>query len=308
MAIRLALKIDVDTDRGTREGVPNLAADCREFGVPACFLFSLGPDQTGRAITRIFRPGFFKKVSRTSVVELYGVRTLLNGTLLPAPHIGRRNRPIFKAVQAAGFEVGIHCYNHYRWQDHLATMSLEETEREFGAAQAEFLAVFGVKAATAGAAGWQSNAHSREVYDRAGLLYSSDTRGAAPFFPRIGGRVFRTLEIPTTLPTLDELMGRPEYPDGAIAAHMTALLRAERPNVFTLHAEIEGMGRRSLFRQLLAAWQAAGVEFVRLDELARELLARRDTIPVCEQRMAEIDGRSGVVAVQGPSGDAQRSK
>ena len=42
MAIRLALKVDADTDRGTREGVPNLAADCRDFGVPACFLFSLG--------------------------------------------------------------------------------------------------------------------------------------------------------------------------------------------------------------------------------------------------------------------------
>ena len=51
--MRLALKVDVDTDRGTREGVPNLVAELRAAGVPACFLFSLGPDQTGRAITRV---------------------------------------------------------------------------------------------------------------------------------------------------------------------------------------------------------------------------------------------------------------
>src|SRR5450432_4609208 len=108
MPIRLALKVDLDTDRGTREGVPNLLADLREVDAPACFLFSLGPDQTGRAITRVFRPGFFQKVSRTSVVELYGVRTLLNGTLLPAPHIGRRNEGAMRSVLAAGFEVGIH--------------------------------------------------------------------------------------------------------------------------------------------------------------------------------------------------------
>src|SRR5450432_4214396 len=124
MAIRLALKVDVDTDRGTREGVPNLMADCQEFKAPACFLFSLGPDQTGRAISRVFRPGFFGKVSRTSVVEIYGVPTLLNGTLLPAPHIGRRNQGAMRAVQAAGLEVGIHCYSHYRWQDHLGRMDL----------------------------------------------------------------------------------------------------------------------------------------------------------------------------------------
>jgi peptidoglycan/xylan/chitin deacetylase (PgdA/CDA1 family) len=299
MPIRLALKVDVDTDRGTREGVPNLVADLQEFGAPACFLFSLGPDQTGRAITRVFRPGFFQKVSRTSVVEIYGVRTLLNGTLLPAPHIGRRNAGVMRAVRDAGFEVGIHGYNHYRWQDYVQTMSPAEVAAEFDAARAEFRRIFGVEAHTAGAAGWQSNARSREAYERAGLLYASDTRGRSPFFPRVQGRVFRTLEIPSTLPTLDELMGRPEFPDAAIVPHCCSLLRVDRPNVFTLHAEIEGMGRRGLFRELLAACRKAGVEFIRLEALARELLARRDTIPVEDQVMAEIDGRSGVVATQG---------
>src|ERR1051325_1628720 len=145
MSVRLALKVDVDTDRGTRQGVPQLVALCQEFKAPACFLFSLGPDQTGRAITRIFRPGFFKKVSRTSVVQIYGVRTLLNGTLLPAPHIGRRNRATLRAVRDFGFEVGIHCFNHYRWQDYLHRMTLEEVRAEFVAARAEFLRVFGAE-------------------------------------------------------------------------------------------------------------------------------------------------------------------
>src|SRR4051812_26106739 len=105
MPLRLALKVDVDTDRGTRVGVPNLVQDCQAAGATASFLFSLGPDQTGRAVRRVFRPGFFSKVSRTSVVQIYGVRTLLNGTLLPAPHIGRRNTGVLRGVATAGFEV-----------------------------------------------------------------------------------------------------------------------------------------------------------------------------------------------------------
>jgi peptidoglycan/xylan/chitin deacetylase (PgdA/CDA1 family) len=298
MSIRLALKVDVDTDRGTREGVPNLIADCREVDAEACFLFSLGPDQTGRAISRVFRPGFFKKVSRTSVVQIYGVRTLLNGTLLPAPHIGRRNTEVMRSVRDAGYEIGIHCHNHYRWQDYLHRMALGEVREEFVAARAEFLRIFGTEAKTAGAPGWQSTAHSREVYDEAELLYGSDTRGGAPFFPRMGGKVFKTVEIPSTLPTFDELMGRPEYPDDKIVAHYLSLLREDVVNVFTLHAEIEGMGRRQLFRDLLAACRDRGVEFVRLDEYARELLANRAAIPVRDQVMAEIDGRSGFVAAQ----------
>jgi undecaprenyl phosphate-alpha-L-ara4FN deformylase len=300
MAVRLALKVDVDTDRGTRIGVPSVAADCGEFGAPACFLFSLGPDQTGRAVTRVLRPGFFGKVSRTSVLEIYGLRTLLSGTLLPAPHIGRRNAGAMRAVRDAGFEVGIHCYNHYRWQDHLAGMDLPAVRAEFALAGDEFSRVFGTRALTAGAAGWQSNALSREVYDEAGLLYSSDTRGTHPYLPRVGGRVFRTVEIPSTLPTLDELMGRPGFPDSAIPGHLMSLLRPDRLNVFTLHAEIEGMRRRALFRDFLEACRRSGVAFVRLGEEARSILGDRQSLPTCDQVMAAVDGRSGLVATQAP--------
>ncbi|HVT71585.1 MAG TPA: polysaccharide deacetylase family protein [Lacunisphaera sp.] len=299
MAVRLALKIDIDTDRGTRLGVPNLLADLCAAGVPATFLFSLGPDQTGRAVTRVFRPGFLQKVGRTSIVELYGVRTLLNGTLLPAPHIGRRNEKVIRSVRDAGFEVGIHCHNHYRWQDYVHRMSRAEVAAEFDAARAEFRRIFATEAPTAGAAGWQANATSREVYDEAGLLYASDTRGTGPFFPRDAGRTFQTLEIPTTLPTLDELMGRPEFPDHRLVPHLMSLLHPEALNVYTLHAEIEGLGRRAIFQELLAAVRQAGVTVVSLERCARDLLAARDRVPVCALAQAPIDGRSGLVATQG---------
>jgi len=300
MALRLAIKVDVDTDRGTRIGVPDMVSDCREFGAPASFLFSLGPDQTGRAITRVLRPGFFKKVSRTSVVKVYGLRTLLNGTLLPAPHVGRRNEAVIRSVAQAGFETGIHCYNHYFWQDYVLGLPLEQVRAEFAKARAEFRRIFGTDALTAGAPGWQSNERTREVYDEAGFLYASDSRGTHPFFPRVNGRVFKTLEIPSTLPTLDELMGRPEYPDASLIPHYLSLLRHDRPNVITVHAELEGMACRSFFRGLLAECRASGVELVRMDELAQSLLADRSALPVCDQLMAPIDGRSGLVATQVP--------
>lgn len=297
MGARVALKIDVDTDRGTRIGVPALQRLLLAESIPACFLFSLGRDNTGRAITRIFRPGFFSKVSRTSVVSTYGLRTLLNGTLLPAPHIGRRNEPTMRAVRDAGFEVGIHCNDHYRWQDHLFSMSLDEVRAEFGRAQKEFVRIFGFEARTAGAAGWQASAQSKKVYDEANLLYASDTRGTEPCFVRADGRVFSTLEIPTTLPTLDELLGRTEYPVERIPGHLCELVHEDRLNVFTLHAEIEGMAHLELFRSLLAAWKERGVEFVRLDNIAGGLLRDRGALPARDLTMAAIDGRSGLVAV-----------
>jgi undecaprenyl phosphate-alpha-L-ara4FN deformylase len=296
----IALKVDVDTDRGTREGVPALVSLFKEFSVPACFLFSLGPDNTGKAISRIFRPGFFSKVSRTSVVSTYGIRTLLCGTLLPAPHIGRRHADLLRSVRDDGFESGIHSYDHYHWQDHLFRMSLEQVREEFQKARDEYQRIFGEQARTAGAAGWQAGAHSKQVYDEAGLLYASDSRGSSPFFPRVEGRRFETLEIPTTLPTLDELLGRPEYPEESLPQHYGSLLSPDRLNVFTLHAEIEGMAKIDLFRDMLLHWKDTGCSFVRMDEQAEQLLSDRPSLPEKEMLLAEIDGRSGNVAVEGP--------
>jgi undecaprenyl phosphate-alpha-L-ara4FN deformylase len=294
----LSIKVDVDTDRGTRIGVPNLVALFDEFGVPATFLFSLGPDNTGRAIKRIFRPGFLSKVSRTSVVSTYGLRTLLNGVLLPGPHVGRRNEDVMRMTRDKGHEAGIHCYDHIRWQDGLAAMTRDEVFIEFGKARKEFERIFRSPAKTAGSAGWQANGFSLAAYDEAGLLYASDSRGTHPFYPRSEGVVYKTLQIPTTLPTLDELLGRPEYPEAGIASHYVSLLQQNGLNVLTIHAELEGMRHLALFRSFLNELKRHPVKIARLDNAARDLLQNSRSIPVCDLIQGTVDGRSGTLAVQ----------
>lgn len=294
----LAIKVDVDTDRGTRIGVPNLLALFDEFGIKATFLFSLGPDNTGRAIKRIFRPGFLSKVSRTSVLSTYGIRTLLNGILFPGPHVGRRNESVMRATRDKGHEVGIHCYDHIRWQDGLARMTRSEVFEEFGKARKEFERIFHEPAKTAGAAGWQANGFSLAAYDDAGLFSASDSRGTHPFFPRVTNTVYKTLQIPTTLPTLDELLGRPEYPEYLIVDHYLSLLRSGAPNILTIHAELEGMKNLALFRIFLVKLQARSVEIVKLHDLAQDLLKNLSAIPICDLIAGTIEGRSGTLAFQ----------
>ena len=294
-AARLAIKIDVDTDRGTRDGVLPLARLCEKYKVPATFYFSLGPDNTGKALRRIFRAGFLAKVLRTRVASNYGWRTMLNGTLLPAPHIGRRNEGVLKEVRDRGFEVGIHCYDHFTWQDYVTTMPLEKIRSQFQSAQEEFFRIFGVAARTAAAPGWQCSPESLQVYDEAALLYASDVRGSGTFLPIMGGREFKTPQAATDLPTLDELLGRTEYPVDGITPHYLKLLRQETDHVHTIHAELEGLAYLELFEELLKKATEQGVEFYSLEQealrLDRTKLLRR------EMSMGPVDGRSGLLAV-----------
>lgn len=295
----IAIKIDVDTDRGTRIGVPNLLKFFAEMDIQATFLFSLGPDNTGRAIKRIFRPGFLKKVSRSSVVSVYGIRTLLNGTLLPAPHIGQRNQAIMYQAYQDGHEVGIHCYDHIRWQDGLAKMTQEEVNAEFEKARAEFQRIFHFKANTAGAAGWQANELSLAAYDEAQLLYASDARGSCPFFPRVKNKVFKTLQIPGNLPTLDELLGRPEYPLERLVDFYLDQLIDDAPNVFIAHAEIEGMKYLSWFKEFIQKAKSRNIQFVTVETIAKQCLSGVNKAPICDLIQGGMDGRSGTMAIQG---------
>jgi hypothetical protein len=48
--MKLGLRIEVATLRGTREAAPRIAAALKAARAGATFLFSLGPDHTGRAL------------------------------------------------------------------------------------------------------------------------------------------------------------------------------------------------------------------------------------------------------------------
>jgi len=84
--------------------------------------------------------------------------------------------------------------------------------------------------------------------------------------------------------------------------HLLSLAAStDRLNVFTLHAELEGMGKRALFGELLAALRQSGVTVVSLEAEARACLARSREIPVCELVAGPIDGRSGTLARPRPA-------
>lgn len=294
----IALKVDVDTLRGTREGVPALVQALQRAGAGATFLFSLGPDHTGRAIRRVFRPGFLSKVSRTSVLEHYGLRTLMYGTLLPGPDISRRAGAQMRAVRDAGFEVGVHCYDHIAWQDFVTQRDAGWTARQMRLAIERFQRVFAMAPRVHGAAGWQLNDAALLLEEQCGFAYASDSRGSEPFVPLLDGRRSRVPQLPTTLPTLDELIGL----DGQTAenVHLTLLERtracAAPSQVFTLHAELEGMKLLPVLERLLRGWRAQGHELVSLAALFATLDVA--ALPAGAVRPGTVPGRSGTLACQ----------
>lgn len=267
--MKLGLKIDVRTRRGAREGVARLMAILAKHHARASFFFALGPDH------------------------------VLGQPWLPGTEIGARCRNELRDVRSAGFETGIHAFDRVRWERSARYAGEEWTRMEMQRACECFMWVFDEPAFAHGAAGWQMNRHAYRLTQRLGFRYASDTRGTCPFVPVYRAEIMACPQLPTTLPPLDELIGRDGVAPNDAAERMLRLTANPPPSghVYTLSAELEGMNLASVFDELLAGWCAQGYVPVALGDCLDDVdLAHLPRHSVVD---ADLPGRARPVALQG---------
>jgi undecaprenyl phosphate-alpha-L-ara4FN deformylase len=291
------LKVDVDTHVGLRDGAPRLLDLFARHGVRASWFVAMGPDRTGRAVARAFRqPGFLAKMLRSRAPSLYPVSTMLRGTVLPSIPIVASQPERLRAIDAAGHEVGVHGWDHVRWHDALARLGADDVRREIGRATELFADVLGRKPAGFAAPGWQCTAASLRVVDELGYRYRSDTRGRHPYRPSADGYLAATPEIPTTLPTLDEIIGAAGRTPDELARAYETWIDPKDLNVHTIHTEVEGGAYLAQLDRLLSFVKQI-MPVRTLSEVVAEL-PDVASLPVASVRPGTLDGRGGTVACQ----------
>ena len=294
--MKLALKIDAATYRGTLVGVPRLVEALHKAEAQATFYFNLGPDHSGRM------PATLLAASRkgASVLGRHGLATLLYGTALPGPDVGLRCGDILRGVRDAGFDTGVRGWNSAAWQHRAASASPAWTTKQMQRAIARYEKIFGEAPKSHAAAGWQMNPHALRLTQRMGYGYASDTRGTHPFIPVWNAEVVLCPQLPTTLPTLDELLGRDGCSIDTVHERLLALTAQAPPtgHVYTVQSDLEGQMLLPVFEKLLTGWRAQGYELVSLGGLLEAIDASR--LPRHELVRGTIEGRAGTLMLQGP--------
>jgi peptidoglycan/xylan/chitin deacetylase (PgdA/CDA1 family) len=205
---------------------------------------------------------------------------------------------MLRQIAGEGHEVAPHGWDHVGWQDHIHRLDEPAIRADLDRAAGAFESAVGAVPAASAAPGWRTSAAALAIQDRRGLLYASDTRGETPFRPTIGGRVLETVQLPTTMPTMDEMLGR-------VRNVPAALVRAVHPglNVFTLHAEIEGGAHLGTFEAFLDRLIASRAHLTRLDDVAARLGALGAPLPVGSVVRGRIEGRSDWIVLQSAQRD-----
>jgi peptidoglycan/xylan/chitin deacetylase (PgdA/CDA1 family) len=287
--VKLGLRIEVATLRGTRKDVPRIAAALKEAHASATFLFSLGSDHTGRALNSL---------PRVPRLKCYGLAALLSGTLLPGANIGRRGADAMRLVRAEGHEAGILAHDRVRWLKCIAGAGEAWTAAEMRRARERYEEIFGTPALTHGAPGWRMNRYAFRYTQRLGFQHCSDTRGTGPFIPVVRGEIVACPQLPTTLPTLDELLAKGNTADEAVQRLLDASRDpAPTGHVYALRAEVEGTVFAPALRALLAGWHALGYQVVSLNDYAAGLNLSR--LPRCVVMEDSVAAAPGSVTLQG---------
>ena len=293
----ISLRVDVDTLEGSLKGIPALLRLLDKHRMQASFYFSFGPDNSGKALRRVFRKGFLAKMRRTNAGKLYGLKTMMYGTLLPAPTIWKRAAAEMRAAKEAGHEVGIHAWDHVQYHDLLDRKSRKWLEAWYAQAHAAFGAVFGERARGAVSPAWRANDATLEIQEAYGLDYAGDCRGFEPFYPVVKGKALATLQVPTTLPTLDELLGLDGRTPDQVNREIWGLVREDALNVYALHTEVEGGALAEAFDAFLAGLNDRGVRARTHADWLPELKAANP--PAKEMKRQEVPGRAGWVSWEG---------
>lgn len=290
------LKVDVDTHVGLRDGAPRLLDLFEKHGIRASWFVTMGPDRTGRSALRVFRQkGFLTKMLRSGAPRLYPMSTMLRGTLLPSIPVVARQPERLEAIEQSGHELGIHGFDHVYWHDELSRMPRAEVEGQVGQAAALFEKILGRKPDCFAAPGWQCTEQSLRVTDALGLRLRSDTRGTRPYRPAVGGYQSPNPEIPTTLPTLDEILG-PDHSDlESLTSAYEGWIDWNGLNVHTVHTEVEGAAYLGQLDALLSRVRDR-LRVCTLGDVARDLGPDLPTDSVAPGR---LPGRGGTVACQG---------
>ncbi len=293
--ITAGLRIDVDTFRGTREGVPALLRILEKHQLKASFFFSVGPDNMGRHLWRLLKPAFLIKMLRSKAASLYGWDILLRGTFWPGPLIGRRLADIIRQTKQAGHEVGFHAWDHHRWQMQMETMTDEQISDEIKRGVETLTAITGEPPLCSAAAGWKANEQVIRQKQSFAFRYNSDCRGHSIFTPEIDGKHYAP-QIPVTLPTYDEVIGNKAITVENYNDYLLGLFQPEQLNVLTVHAEVEGIVCAEMFDQFLSLAKQRDIQFVPLQAL---LPADQNSIMPGKIISAALIGREGWVACQG---------
>ena len=267
----VALRIFVDTAKAYTDGVPRLLDLMEELGIRGSFFFGMGSESTGSTVSKLF--GSDNQDITAS-----------------APGI-------LRDTYRRGQDCGICGWNPREWERRFEKLKDTTLESNIKKAIELFARRAGVRPSGFASPGWRTSYMSLRIQDEMRFKYCSDTFGLYPYLPRITWKAFSTVQIPSTLPPMEDVLSELSRQDAELALSALRDQLSGGLNVLPINAILAaGSEYFACISTFLAQCKSDGVRFMGLDKVASNI--DRNSLQECDVRDVQMGKTRKSVSTQ----------
>ncbi|HCR36096.1 TPA: hypothetical protein DIU22_03595 [Candidatus Woesebacteria bacterium] len=167
---KFTLRVDVESERGIKEGIPPLLNLLKKHNIKASFYVSMGGESNILELLK-YRKSLESSMERN--VSVWSLRDKFRMAFFPKDFV-TINRDILKLILEEGHELGIHGWKHREWTRGLNMIDIEKTVDK---SVSKYEKLFGKKPISFSAPGFNSNEKVLKILRTRGIKFMSDFPG-----------------------------------------------------------------------------------------------------------------------------------
>ena len=161
------MRIDLESQKGIKDGLPNLLKLFKKHGVKGSFYLTMGGESN---VFEILRNRGKLKTAAERKIELWSKKDKIRMVLSPIDFT-KKNRRLLKKVIDDGHELGLHGWKHREWTRNLENVDIKKRLRQM---TDRYLEYFGRIPASWASPGFNVNKEVLKELERAKITHISD--------------------------------------------------------------------------------------------------------------------------------------
>jgi len=164
------LRVDLESDKGIREGIPKLLDLLKKYDLKASFYLVMGGESN---IFEILKYNKKMESSAERSIKVWSLTDKLRMAFLPKDFV-KANKEILQRILDEGHELGIHGWKHREWTRGLDKININE---KINKAINRYNNLFGQKPISWTSPGFNINDNVLTILEKEGIQYISDFEG-----------------------------------------------------------------------------------------------------------------------------------
>ena len=256
-----SLRIDVESDKGIRNGIPKILDLLKKYNIKASFYLTMG-GATGLICLIRYR----KPMVGERKIKIYTFSEKLKGALIPKDFV-TDNKDILMRIVNEGHELGIHGWKHRAWTRAIDKIDIK---KHLQRAKRKYEKIFGKKAETFASPGFITNEKIISLLNEEGFKVISDLPGKEPF--KIQGT--QITNVPITIngennsPIIESLVSA-GFSDDEIFEKIIEIIKKEKLATMYIHDMFECVQKIELLERIFKFLNQNNIQIKTIEEIAK---------------------------------------